>query len=799
MKTLTTTLFFILFFFFRLSSQDIESLIESKKPLLFEKLYVHVDRELYAPGDKIWMKIYQVNGITHQLNSNFRNVYVQLISEDGKVVQDIYLLTIKGIADGEFKTDSLPKGLYTIRAFTKYLENFGETALFHKKIWIVNPAELQRTGQETASSDGKMDISFLPEGGNLVSNALNTIAFKAIDGKGKGIYISGNVISDAGDTITSISASYKGMGKFNLVPEDGLNYFVAIDQFSGQKFPLPKAQSEGICLSYEPDEESLTFELSTNMKLETYPEFYLMASYKGIVLFYKKIEMTSFVQAVKVNKHLFPNGISKITVLNLQLKPLAERLVYVNDNEGDNLQLRVNQETFEPRREIKIDVAALMESGDSITSSLSVAVVNKNYLSTGEYNQNIKSYLLLDSDLKGAIESPADYFVDDEFHDSAEKLDLLMLVHGWRTYFWDDVEKKKTPSLDDWNDAGIDIRGWAKRILWKEPLPGAEVSLDYVVKNFQIAKTTTNSAGRFSFGDVYFVDSLDIMLNARTKNGTKNVEILLDQIIKRDSIIPLPKLNMNTFNIDLNPNFAGDNYYRRTKELEFFPEKGTILLDEVEILEKKARRAFSRSWGEYSWADKTFVIKPSDYSFQYVIDYLQYNLPSLVATGDYITIGNKPVTFMLDGIGIDEYELRTIRMKEIDLIDYVRPGFQRGFSKGLVGVIESTCFIAIYQKTPFKPVIDYSFSKGRLRPELKGYHRPTAFYSPKYSPENIASPRPDFRPTLYWNPNLKFEDGKMNIEFFTSDELANYIVVVEGISKNGKISFGTTSFSVSQK
>lgn len=799
MKTLTATLFFILFFFPRLFSQDIESLIESKKPLLFEKLYVHVDRELYAPGDKIWMKIYQVNGITHQLNTNFRNVYVQLISEDGTVVQDLYLLTIKGIADGEFKTDTLPKGLYTIRAFTKYLENFGEAALFHKKIWIVNAAELQRTGQETAGAEDKMDISFLPEGGNLVSNALNTIAFKAIDGKGKGIYISGNVISDIGDTITSIGTSYKGMGKFNLMPDEGLNYFVAIDQFSGRKFPLPKAQSEGICLSYEPGEESLTFELSTNMKLETYPEFYLMASYKGIVLFYKKIKMTDFVQAVKVNKHLFPTGISKITVLDLQLKPLAERLIYVDNNEGDQLQLRINQEKFEPRRKVNIDVAALLESGDSITSSLSVAVVNENYLSTGEYGQNIKSSLLLDSDLKGAIESPADYFVDDEFHDSAEKLDLLMMVHGWRTYLWDDIEKKQTPSLEDWNDAGIDIRGWAKRILWKEPLSGAEVSLDYVFQDFQIAKTTTNSAGRFSFGGVYFVDSLDIMLNARTKNGTKNVEILLDQIMKRDSTIALPKLNMNTFKIDLNPSFASDNYYRRTKELEFFPEKGTIMLDEVEILEKKVGRAFNRSFGEYVWADKTFVVKPSDYSFQYVIDYLRYNLPSLVVTGDSFMIGNKPVTFMLDGVAIEEFELRTIRMKEIELIDILHPGFRRGFSAGLLGVVDQSGLIAIYQKTAFKPIIDYSFSKGRFRPELKGYHRPTAFYSPKYTPENIASPKPDFRPTLYWNPNLTLEDGKANIDFFTSDELADFVVVVEGITKNGKICFGITSFSVNKE
>ena len=58
---------------------------------------------------------------------------------------------------------------------------------------------------------------------------------------------------------------------------------------------------------------------------------------------------------------------------------------------------------------------------------------------------------------------------------------------------------------------------------------------------------------------------------------------------------------------------------------------------------------------------------------------------------------------------------------------------------------------------------------------------------------------PDLRPTLYWNPDLIFVNGKSDIDFFTSDEIAQYVVTVEGISKNGKICFGTTSFTVNKK
>jgi hypothetical protein len=170
-----------------------------------------------------------------------------------------------------------------------------------------------------------------------------------------------------------------------------------------------------------------------------------------------------------------------------------------------------------------------------------------------------------------------------------------------------------------------------------------------------------------------------------------------------------------------------------------------------------------------------------------------------VVSGDDILIGNKPVTFMLDGVAIEEFELRTIRMKEIELIDILHPGFRRGFSAGLLGVVDESGLIAIYQKTPFKPVIDYEFVRGRIRPEIRGFDRPAIFYSPKYTPENISSPKPDFRPTLYWNADVSLENGKANLGFFTSDELSQYVVVVEGISQNGKICFGTASFSVDKK
>jgi hypothetical protein len=787
MKKLTTVLFFLLSFNTLLKAQDIESWINAKKPFLFEKLYLHVDRELYAPGDIIWLKVYQVNGTTHQLNTNFRNVFVQLISEEGKVVKDLMLLSVGGQANGEFQTQLLANGMYTIRATTKYLENFGEEACFHQKIWIsnsFNSASLEKKDQHNNSS---IDVSFLPEGGNLISNAVNIVAFKAIDSKGKGIFVRGKIMNESGDTITSFVTTYLGMGKLNLMPEEGVNYYATIEKFPELKIPLPKATGKALCLTYKMGEESLMFDISASMNVDKFPEFYFVASHKGTVLFQKKVAMVDYTQAIKVSKKLFPQGISKITLLDITLNPIVERLIFVDFEKEDLLSLHVSQKVFKPREEVKIDVDALLDPGDSIKSTLSATVVNKNYLSTGENNQNIKSYLLLDSDLKGAIEFPATYFVNDQFHNSAEKLDLLMLVHGWRSYLWDDVEQTPTPITDDWNDAGINISGYVKKLLWNAPSPETEVSMDYVFRYNKIGKAITDQNGRFLIKHAYFIDTLKVMINARTKKGKPNCEIILDSFPKSDSLISSELLNKTCFNSIMNSDFNNDNLFRQQKELEFSPEKGSILLEGVDIAEKKTF-SFTRSFGAYDWADRTLTVTKDDYRFPNVIDFLVYNIGGVIDREDSVIYGLHTINFMIDGMDHDLKEIKTIHIRDIETVDkYADP-------------VSGSVTVAIYLKpTYLVQHYDAPDIKGRIISNIKGFNRPAIFYSPKYTLENINSPKPDYRPTLYWNPDVSFVNGKTNLDFFTSDESTDYVVYLEGITKEGKICYGTTSFKVVKK
>jgi hypothetical protein len=77
-----------------------------------------------------------------------------------------------------------------------------------------------------------------------------------------------------------------------------------------------------------------------------------------------------------------------------------------------------------------------------LTSKLSVTVVNEDYFSSTGNNQTIESYLLLDSELKGFTSNLRHHvFIDEKDISAEEKLDMVMMVNGWRSYYWNDLEQ----------------------------------------------------------------------------------------------------------------------------------------------------------------------------------------------------------------------------------------------------------------------------------------------------------------------------------------------------------------------
>jgi hypothetical protein len=95
--------------------------------------------------------------------------------------------------------------------------------------------------------------------------------------------------------------------------------------------------------------------------------------------------------------------------------------------------------------------------------------------------------------------------------------------------------------------------------------------------------------------------------------------------------------------------------------------------------------------------------------------------------------------------------------------------------------------------------VDLPLNALRMKYRISG---PAAsFISPDYSStERKRSRIPDLRNTMYWNPALKpSKDGKVTVEFWTSDFATDYIINVRGITGNGDVISFTKPFRMEQR
>jgi len=102
-----------------------------------EIVYLHLDNTAYFKGETIWFQAYALRADTHEPTDMSKVLYVELLNPSGDVVKRRKLHLNNGVAAGDILVDSiLITGYYEIRAFTRYMTNWGTEACFSKVIPI---------------------------------------------------------------------------------------------------------------------------------------------------------------------------------------------------------------------------------------------------------------------------------------------------------------------------------------------------------------------------------------------------------------------------------------------------------------------------------------------------------------------------------------------------------------------------------------------------------------------------------------------------------------------------------------
>ena len=424
-----------------------------------EKVYLHFDNTGYFKGETIRFKAY-VKRMDSDQPSNISTVlYVELVNPIGDVCERRTLKVEKGMADGDILLDSIVggSGFYEVRAFTRYMSNWGTPAAFSRVFPIFNKPKTEgnytnavidkvsfrhRLPNTRVDENGKVaesttdmamnSVKFYPEGGGLVNGLKSRVAFSVTSKDGKHVATKGNLLNAQKQKIGTVETDESGRGVFEVVPKSASEaLFVQLPDEKGKmkEYQLPDAQQEGCVLTLDMmDDTEITASIHASAGVQGRLLGYVLM-HNGSIL--ECDTMTAQPSMVKrFDKLSLPGGVSQFTLFSSEGRILAERLFFLMPfaSESDSIYVTTALRSLSPCCKVELDLQA------APNSSISFSAMDAATMTNGKEG-NMKTWMLLSSEVSGYIDSPDYYFEsDDVAHRRAA--DLLMMTQGWRRYDW---------------------------------------------------------------------------------------------------------------------------------------------------------------------------------------------------------------------------------------------------------------------------------------------------------------------------------------------------------------------------
>ena len=618
------------------------------------------------------------------------------------------------------------------------------------------------------------DVKFFPEGGALLSIPHQNVAFKAQGADGFSKEVEGFLFNSKGDTLTNFRSEHNGMGIFTMNPVNNETYYVTArtNDSITKRFDLPAIEPKGISIAMSHYKQEIRYEIQKTEATEWPQKLFLLAHTRGKLAILQPINPKRTFG--KMNDSLFTEGITHFMLIDEQGNALSERLIFVPDHKPNQWQITADQPTYGKREKVSLQIAAKDNEGNPVEGTFSVSITDRKSIQPDSLADNILSNLLLTSDLKGYVEDPAYYFLNQDAR-TLRSIDYLMMTHGWRRHKMENV--LRTPSLNFTNyiEKGQTISGRIMGFFGANVKKGPICVL--APKYNIIATTETDEKGKFIV-NTSFRDSTTFLVQARTKKGFAGVDILMDPPQYPVATHKAPYLNgAATFMED---------YLMNTRD-QYYMEGGMRVynLKEVTVTAKRERPS---SKSIYTGGINTYTVEEDRLQGygQTAFDAAS-RLPSVTITnGSEIHIRNnsEPAIIVIDDI---VYEDASDILKDIQVSDMSSISLLRGADAVILGPRAPGGAVVITLKDPRN--LPARPAQGIITYTPLGYSESVEFYHPTYeTPEKKNAQRSDFRSTVYWNPELRLNaEGKATIEYYTPDSTAPEDIIIEGVDKNGKV------------
>lgn len=405
-----------------------------------EKVYLHFDNTGYFLGETIWFKAYVLRADENRWTDMSRVLYVELLTPAGDVAETCKLRIDDGQADGCFRLDKLlGSGYYEVRAYTRYMLNWGGEACFSRVFPIFDTPSTAgdyskqvidqanyRTGQADSCGEaavkrsGRLNVAFYPEGGQLVEGLASSVAFEVTDRRGAAVETEGWLMQGE-EKVAAVRTLREGRGVFRCMPT-GQPLALQID---GRRFPLPPADREGCVMTVTSEAERMLVCVKATTDWQG-RELGLVLLGGGSVDAFTPLTIGRQETVLGFDRRDMSQGVNQLALFDCEGHILAERMVFIYPHEGvDTVRLDIGKDTVRAGW-----VALQMTTRPRTTFSLAVRDYDTE---VNGYCGNAATWLLLSSDLRGYVHRP-EYYLESDDEEHRRAVDLLMMVQGWRCY-----------------------------------------------------------------------------------------------------------------------------------------------------------------------------------------------------------------------------------------------------------------------------------------------------------------------------------------------------------------------------
>ena len=800
-----------------------------------EKVYLHFDNMGYFENESMWFKAY----VTRTDNGHPSDLYVELLNPTGDVLQTLkYPIDSLGTAHGEMKLDTIMgTGLYEVRAYTRYMTNWGTNALFSRvfPIWKKpkqegdysdltitpipyhhrlpsrrNPLDtlyVQAVAEEiyTEGLAKTISVQFYPEGGDMVVGKKCRVAMLAVDDNGHPYKGEGFLMNEKGDVLASVKTDTLGRGLFELVPDTGkltfqMRNLQKSDRSNIQYFTLPEAKKEGCALHVDAVSEQMLATLQCSDGICGNLLGYVLL-HNGNIIRCDTLTAVPLME-IEMDRASMSEGVSQMTVFNSWGEIMAERLFFVcpKPDKTDSIEVTALTRKLRPCGRVE------MELHTKPNASLSFSAIDAQTMTNGRQG-NMKTWMLLSSEVRGYIHN-VDYYFEADDKEHRRNADLLMMTQGWRRYDWRLMSEKYTFRKAQPIEDQFYLFGQLKEYRKRNPVSNVHLYVSLYNQQGQslIGNARTDDEGNYAF-KMPFMDgewkmniytTRDIKKKNKAKEKRKTYYVGIDR-----QFSPAPRYITPLETTILHP-LAPNAFLRNPSEPEEEENEFVPITQKDHVLQNVTVKAKRRYFTNDDWRYKN-----EEYGKLYAALYYNVDreLDHILDRGEPVPrvmeFVNRKLKTDLDTYGYDSWIARDPLGRRIkfvcdnndgwffpEYIDEVKSMyivFDERIPSSLDGAMQlmddPEHYIVVYLYT--HRVFSAESNKGLRHTYFDGFNQASTFKTEDYS---VIPPMADFRRTIWWQPDITTDaQGKAKVEFFNNSTCEEMYISVEGMTQNGKV------------